>query len=377
MDSFPGRTARDEFAAGTSAADDVPASAPAGAADHVPGSAIAGVADHVPASAPPGAADHVPASAPAGAAPAAPAASPAAAAAALADAAAGSGPTAGAPGADGRGAPTGTDSPTLRAFALLEVLAAAGRPLSLAELIAAIGLPKPTVHRIVTHLAHAGLVTREAGSGYSVGPRLARLGRELIVNDAVRPLRHAILQRLVDALGETCNFTMLDGTQVVYLDRVETAWPLRVNLQPGSRVPAHCSASGKLLLAHLPPEQTAKRVAQLPMARFTAKTLVEPAALLAELALIRDRGYSVDDEEYLDGLVCVAVPVADERGRVWAAVAVHGPAARMPLSAALAHLPALRSAAQALSGSYNPSGPPAQAADATQSLSASVSAPAP
>jgi IclR family transcriptional regulator, acetate operon repressor len=259
------------------------------------------------------------------------------------------------------------DSPTLRAVALLEALAAAARPLSLAELIAAIGLPKPTVHRIVTQLATAGLVTREAGSGYSVGPRLARLGRDLIASDAARPVRHAILQRLVDAVGETCNFTMLDGAQVVYLDRVETAWPLRVNLQPGSRVPAHCSASGKLLLAHLPPEQTARLIDQLTLERFTTHTIVERTALEAELARIRAQGYSVDDEEYLDGLVCVAVPVLDERSRVWAAVAVHGPAARMPIVAALAHLPALRAAAQSLAASYNATVTPVRPAVAAQS----------
>ena len=244
------------------------------------------------------------------------------------------------------------DSPTLRAFAVVEAVARSTRPMLLMDVVAAVGLPKATVHRILTQLVDGGLMRRLPGAGYGVGVRLSRLGRDLITNDAGRPARRAILQRLVDTLGETCNFTMLDGAEIIYLDRVETASPLRVNLQPGSRVPAHCSASGKLLLAHMPPAQYARLAAQLSLTRFTARTITEPAGLAAALAQIRDCGYSVDDEEYLDGLVCVAVPVTDEQQRVWATVAVHGPAARMPIDAALACLPELKAAATALGETY-------------------------
>jgi len=248
------------------------------------------------------------------------------------------------------------DSPTLRAFAVVEAIGRASGPMLLMDVVAAVGLPKPTVYRILSQLVEAGLLRRLPGAGYGVGARLSRLGRDLITNDAGRPARRAILQRLVDLLGETCNFTMLDGAEIIYLDRVETASPLRLNLQPGSRVPAHCSASGKLLLAHMAPTQYARMISQLRLTRFTSRTLTDRAAFDTELARIRVQGYSVDDEEYLEGLVCVAVPVVDEKLRVWATVAVHGPAARMPMAAALAHLPALRTAAAALAESYGPSG---------------------
>jgi IclR family transcriptional regulator, acetate operon repressor len=252
-------------------------------------------------------------------------------------------------------ATTDNDSPTLRAFAVVEAVGRSGRPMLLMDVVAAVGLPKATVHRILTQLVDGGLLRRLPGAGYGVGTRLSRLGRDLITNDAGRPARRAILQRLVDSLGETCNFTMLDGAEIIYLDRVETASPLRVNLQPGSRIPAHCSASGKLLLAHLPPVQYARLASQLPLTRFTARTIVDRAALSAELERIRQCGYSVDDEEYLEGLVCVAVPVTDEQQRVWATVAVHGPAARMPIDAALARLPELQAAAAALGETYRSS----------------------
>ncbi|MBC7780810.1 MAG: IclR family transcriptional regulator, partial [Proteobacteria bacterium] len=242
---------------------------------------------------------------------------------------------------------TDRDSPTLRAIAVIEAIARAAQPLLLTRIVAEVGVPKPTVHRIVTQLVASGLLRRIPGAGYGVGARLSRLGRDLITNDAGRPVRRAILQQLVDRLGETCNFTMLDGAEIVYLDRVETASPLRVNLQPGSRVPAHCSASGKLLLAHLLPVQSARLISQLVLTRHTARTITERSALEAELARIRADGYSIDDEEYLDGLVCVAVPVTDDQARVWATVAVHGPATRMPIPLALGHLALLRAAAAA------------------------------
>jgi len=254
-----------------------------------------------------------------------------------------------APAAD---APPNHDSPTLRAIAVIEAIGRNAQPMLLMEVVQAVGLPKPTVYRILSHLVEAGLVRRMPGAGYGVGARLSRLGRDLVTNDAGRPARHAILQRLVGALGETCNFTMLDGAEIIYLDRVETASPLRVNLQPGSRVPAHCSASGKLLLAHMPPAQYQRLKVHLSLTRFTARTITGRGALDTELSKIRTQGYSVDDEEYLEGLVCVAAPVVDDQQRVWATVAVHGPAARMPIDTALAHLPLLRAAAAALGETY-------------------------
>ena len=115
---------------------------------------------------------------------------------------------------------------TLRAMAVLEALVAAERPPSLADLTLTLRLPKPTLYRMLGMLEGAGLVAREPGARrYAPGPRLAALGRAALLNGGLRAERHAILARLVDAIGETCNFTMLDGDAVVYLDRVEAAWP--------------------------------------------------------------------------------------------------------------------------------------------------------
>ena len=236
--------------------------------------------------------------------------------------------------------------PLLRAFALLERIAQADGPMSLREAAQDSGLPKPTVYRMLAMLESAALVVRESeGRRLAPGPRLTRIGLDALLNASSRAPRHAILKSLAQSVGETVNLTMLDGSEVVYLDRVETAWPLRMSLQPGSRVPLHCTASGKLLLASLAAARRKRLIAALPLERYTDRTLVEPKRLEAELTRIRRDGFATDNEEYLAGLVCVAVPVTLRRGRTAACIAVHAPVARMSLRAAIGHLPALRHAA--------------------------------
>lgn len=238
---------------------------------------------------------------------------------------------------------------TLRAVSVLEALVAADRPAALAELTGMVRLPKPTLYRMLGMLESAGLVVREPGARkYAPGPRLAALGRNVMLNASLRAERGAVLARLVEEIGETCNFTMLDGARVVYVDRVEAAWPLRMTLTSGSHVPLHCTASGKLLLALLPKGSRERIVAQLPLNRYTDKTITDPRRLAGELARIRASRYSTDNEEFHAGLVCVAVPVSGKK-RACAALAVHAPASRMPLERALSYLPVLRKAAAAMS----------------------------
>jgi DNA-binding IclR family transcriptional regulator len=255
-----------------------------------------------------------------------------------------------------------TPSATLRALTVLETVAKAEGPLALTEIMAATGLPKPTVHRILALLEDAGMLLREPqGKRYGPGPRLSALALDVVSGVAWRAPRQAILQAAVDEIGETCNLTMLDGAEVVYLDRVEAAWPLRLHLQSGSRVPAHCSASGKLLLALMPPRTRRAMVDTLPLPAFTAKTITDRDAFEEALKSIRKDRFSTDDEEYLDGMVCVAVPVEDDKRLVPAVLAVHAPVTRMGLDQALAHVPALRRAAARLVATFPEANPPQQA----------------
>ncbi|WP_374640387.1 IclR family transcriptional regulator [Hydrogenophaga sp.] len=250
--------------------------------------------------------------------------------------------------------PTSAASPGLRLFDLLEVLVREGRPLTLAEAVTASGWPKPTVHRLLGQLEAGELLAREPdGRRYAVAPRLLRLSESALAGSTQQGVRHAVLRQLVADVGESCNLTALSGAEVVYLDRIESAFPLQFNLRPGTRVPIHCSASGKLLLAHLPAAQRNALLDGLPLARYTATTLDSREAMEAEFRRIRKDGYSVDAEEFVEGLVCVAVPVPAQHGGIpRCAVALQAPVARMSLAQAIERLPRLQAAAQALARTW-------------------------
>ena len=243
------------------------------------------------------------------------------------------------------------DTPTLRLIALLEVIASKDRLSSLQALTEATGLPKPTVHRMLQQLESAGLLQREGdGRHYGTGVRLRRLAENLLLNDSHHGARHAVLRDLVARVGESCNITALSGGEVVYLDRVETAAPLRFYLHPGSRVPVHCSASGKVLLAQVTSAQRQRLLAHAPLERCTANTLVDPARLERELKRVQRDGYAIDDEEFLPGLLCLAVLVPSAAGASNLCVAVQAPIVRLSPAKARALLPALQEAAARLAG---------------------------
>lgn len=242
------------------------------------------------------------------------------------------------------------DTPALRLFALLEVIAAKDQHVSLQGLVEETGLPKPTLHRMLQQLETAGLLQREVdGRHYSSGVRLRRLAENLLLNNTHHGARHRVLRHLVEEIGESCNITALSGSEVVYLDRVETAAPLRFYLHPGSRVPAHCSASGKIFLAQMSPVQRRRLLAHAPLSNYTAKTITDLDKLEFELKRVRRDGFAIDDEEFLPGLVCVAVLVPAPSGRSNLCVAAQAPIMRLTPDKALQLLPALQRAAQALS----------------------------
>ena len=243
-----------------------------------------------------------------------------------------------------------TATPGLRLFDLLEILVREARPLTLAETVAASGWPKPSVHRHLTQLEAGGLLAREPdGRRYALAPRLLHLAEAALTGSAQQSVRHAVLRQLVSDIGESCNFTALSGVEVVYLDRIESAFPLQLNLRPGTHVPVHCSASGKLILAHMAVAQRQQLLEALPLTRYTDTTLTTCEALDEEFRRIRKHGYAVDNEEFVEGLVCVAVPVFGKGTRsVRCAVALQAPVGRMSMAQALERLPRLQDAAQAL-----------------------------
>ena len=242
------------------------------------------------------------------------------------------------------------DTPTMRLFSLLEAIATKDQLFSLQALTEELHIPKPTLHRMLQQLESAGLLERSAdGRHYGTGVRLRRLAENLLLNDILHGARHAVLRQLVDEIGESCNLTALTGSEVIYLDRVETAAPLRFYLHPGSRVPAHCSASGKVFLSEMTRSQRQRLLAHAPLEAYTPKTLTKMEQLEKEFKQIKRQGFALDNEEFLPGLLCVAVLVPNASGRSNLCVAVQAPIMRLTLEKALKLLPSLQRAADALS----------------------------
>jgi len=244
---------------------------------------------------------------------------------------------------------TGKAFPTVKAVAILEAMATVRRPLGVTEVGVLLGLPKPTAHRIVRMLESEGLLQREPGSRRFVpGARLVRLGLGVVAASMLSAPRHAILEALSQKIGETCNFGVMADSHVVYLDRVESAWPFGLRFEPGSHVPLHCTSMGKLFLSLMPAKKCALLLRSMPLYRYTENTITDAARLEAELENIRSAEVSTDNQEFLAGVVCVAVPVRDTNKQSVAALAVSAPLARMTLQQGLQHVPLLQAAAEQL-----------------------------
>jgi DNA-binding IclR family transcriptional regulator len=240
-----------------------------------------------------------------------------------------------------------------KALAVLEAITEQAQPIGLPDLSARLDLPRQTVHRVLLQLEAAGLIVRDPSRDrFSVGPRFSMLSlAALQTQNQAAPIR-AILQALVDDIQETCNIGVLDGMQFVYLERVECHWSLRVHLQAGSRVPAHCTSGGKVMLAHLDERARKTLFRNVKPKAFTPHTITDTDALERELAAIQERGYAVNDQEFTVGVVGVAVPIRSRQGRLLAALALHGPSPRLDIERAIGLVPRLKQAATLLARAW-------------------------
>jgi len=233
-----------------------------------------------------------------------------------------------------------------RTMELLKLLVSSSRAISLAELSEQLELPKTTVHRLCTKLVDLHFLVRELDERYYVvGPALRELAFNTLSHGSLRELRHKVLADLVDKTGETCNFTTLDGASVLYLDRVEAERPWRLTMGVGVHVPLHCTASGKLFLSQMASEERYKRLHSVDLQALTPHTITNIDLLEANLQEISSAGYSTDAEEFILGLIAIAVPVKDNTGKLRAAIAMHCPTTHVDLNQAISKLPALKTAA--------------------------------
>ncbi len=199
--------------------------------------------------------------------------------------------------------------------------------MTVGELAASTGLPKTTVHRIVSSLRDIGLLDQDGRRhGYRLGMKMFHYGSSVMagLDTSTHALPH--VARLQQLTGEIIHFHMFDGHQMVCVEREEMTAASVTTLQAA---PTYCTSVGKAFLA-FQSEELVRKIAQEGFHAYTPHTITSLEALTAELAKVRARGYAIDDEEIELGVRCVGAPVRDSTRRVFAAVSVSGPVERMP-----------------------------------------------
>lgn len=238
----------------------------------------------------------------------------------------------------------------LRTLLILEVLGKSDEAMTATEINEVLGLPKQTVHRLCATLEENGFIARLGKSKrYQVARRLREFGSNLLHNSRDHIARRQILKDLASKVGETVNYVVPENDGMRYLDRVETDWAFRIQLPIGTNVPFHCTASGKCFIASLPPKQRQNIVQNLQFERKTSYTHISAETFLEELAEVRKLGYSLDREEFLDGMIALAVPITDANGRFVSALAMHGPTQRLSIDLLVSQVDLVQNAAKRLS----------------------------
>jgi len=201
---------------------------------------------------------------------------------------------------------------------------------TLTELSRRLRLHVSTVHRLVVNLSRQGFLDQDpATGGYQLGHRVLRMGLRVLDRLDFRRVARPLLRELNERTQETVHLVILQGEYGMSVEKLLSPQPVGLDARLGALIPLHCSGVGKSLLA-FQDEEFLQRIAKSPgLERRTARTITTLAQLGKELATIRERGYSVDDEEAVEGLRCVAAPIFDHTGRVVAAFSVAGPATRI------------------------------------------------
>lgn len=192
---------------------------------------------------------------------------------------------------------------------------------SISDVAAAAGLDRATARRCLLTLAHHGYADWD-GKFFTLTPRVLRLGTACLASMPMPALVQPALDALSDRIGESSSVSVLDGAEIVYVARAAQRKVMSISLMPGSRLPAHCTSMGRVMLAALPESDARARIGAGPLPARTSRTLTDPEAVMAELARIRSQGYAVNDQEVEIGLRSVAVPLANARGQVIAALNV-------------------------------------------------------
>ncbi len=213
----------------------------------------------------------------------------------------------------------------MKAFLLMEELDRAGE-LSIGDLSERLDMDKATVHRLINTVKDAGFVNQNPDNKkYSNSLKLLAMGNRVMEKSGVRHVARPYMEELSEKTGETINLGIRVGNKIIYVDKLESSSTIKVGLGIGVSVPSYCSGLGKAILAYTPKAELDEILNSISFERFTGSTITGKDQLLKELEIIRQNGYSTDDEEYVDGLVCFGAPIFDFHGNPAAAISVSCP----------------------------------------------------
>jgi len=228
------------------------------------------------------------------------------------------------------GAPAGQVQSLTRGFSILEALAKSSAGLTLTDVAHRVQLPPSTTHRFLSTLERMGYVYQAGDLGlWYVGLQAFTVGTTFLANRDFVAQSHASMHRLMEQAGETANLAILDGTEAVFIAQVQCHEMMRTLVKLGSRVPLHASGVGKALFAALADEQIDAILKVRGLPRITENTIVVPETMWAALRVIRQRGYSFDDEEHARSTRCVGAAIYDEHAEPLGAISIAGPSTRL------------------------------------------------
>jgi len=233
-----------------------------------------------------------------------------------------------------------------KALEVLDQVAAFGRPVRFSELLAQSSFPKPTLYRFVQTLTSQQMLAYDPDrQTYSPGLRLVRLAHASWDQSTLAPVARKHIEALSQKVGETVHLAQLDHAQVLYIDKRNASQPVEMYSQAGKVGPAYCTGVGKVMLAFLDDDAAEQVIEQQSFHVFTEHTLDSADALRAELKDIRDNGYGFDREEHEPGIICVAMPILTNAGRVLGALSVTSTTSRTNLAGLESFVPILQETA--------------------------------
>ena len=236
-----------------------------------------------------------------------------------------------------------------RVLEIIELVSISERPLSPADLAFSLDIPKPSIHRLLQQLEADGFVQTDWRGLIIPSARLVKTAVGVLTCNSLESLRLSVLQRLAAEVGETCGIAIPNNLEMMYTDRVQSNWPLRIYLPIGGNVPVWCTSSGKLYLSSLPKTQRKRLMSNMPLQALTNNTLVDKVQLENSLEQIAETGVGVDNEEFIAGMVALSVPILSPDGHYFASLFTHAPTVRKSLADLQVFVPQLQAAANELS----------------------------